>query len=66
MLLLSSGFYQIQLFSKNLFRNTVSVKRFGSRSGQTFYRSRSRSKLFVKFISRHQKSPLARKELMTL
>ena len=40
-----------------------SVKLFGSRSGPTFGRSWSGSKLFAKVISRQQKLPLARKEL---
>ena len=39
------------------------VKLFGSRSGPTFCRSWSGSKLFANVISRQQESPLAQKEL---
>ena len=43
-------------FSKNSFGNTISVKHFRPRSGPTFCRSWSGSKLFAKVISRRQKS----------
>ena len=50
--------------SKKSFRNTISVKQFGSRSRLMLCWSWSGSKLFVKVISsRGQKSSLARKEL---
>ena len=41
-------------FSKNSFGNTISVKHFRPRSGPTFCRSWSGSKLFAKVISRRQ------------
>ena len=45
------------IFFKKIFREHYQcVKRFGSRSGTTFCRSCSWSKLFAKFISRRQKS----------
>ena len=40
------------------------VKQFGFRSGPTFCRSWSWSKLFAKVISRRQKSPLAGKDVV--
>ena len=40
-------FKMIFLFSKNYFRNNISVKQFGSRSGPTFCPSWSGSKLFA-------------------
>ena len=43
-----------------------SVKQFRSRSGLTFCRVWSGSKLFAKVVSRWQKSPLAVKELMNI
>ena len=52
---LDAGFFQYH----------QSVKQFGSRSGPTFCRARSGSKLFAKVNSRQQKSPLACKELNT-
>ena len=48
---------------KNFKEHYQSVKQFGSRSGPTFCRPWSGSKLFAKVISRWQKSPLARKKL---
>ena len=64
MLLLSSAdlFFQNYFFQKNL-SETQGVKRFGPKSGPTFCRSWSGSKLFAKVINRRQRSPLARKEL---
>ena len=51
-------------FFKQIFQEYhQSVKQFGSRSGLTFCRAWSGSKLFAKVISRWQKSPLAGKEL---
>ena len=49
-------FYKIIFFSKNSFRNTIthSVKQFGSRSGLTFCRAWSWSKLIAKVIWRRQ------------
>ena len=53
------------LFFKNIFQEYhQSVKQFGSRSGPTFCRFWSGSKLFAKAITRWQKSPLAGKELI--
>ena len=52
MLFLSSADFSKLTFSKNSFRNTYSVKRFGSGSKQ-----------FSKITSRQQKLPLAGKEL---
>ena len=51
-------------FQKKSFRNTLSVKQFGTRSGPTKCRAWSGSKLFAKDISRRQKLSLAWKELM--
>ena len=45
-------FFHNKLFKKKYFRNTISVKQFGSRSGPTFCWSWSGSKMVVKFISR--------------
>ena len=53
-LLMSADFFSKLTFSKN-YQN---VKLYGSRSGWTFW-----VKLFVKVISRRQKSRLARKEV---
>ena len=54
-------------FSKKFFQEHYqSVKLFRSRSGPTFRRSWSGSKLFAKVSSRRQKSPLARKELKVI
>ena len=50
-------YFSKPLFSKNYFRNTTSVKHFGSRSGPTCCRSWYGSKLFAKIISRWQKAP---------
>ena len=56
-------FFNIKFF-KNVFQEYhQSVIQFGSRSGPTFCRAWSGSKLFSKVISRWQKSPLAGKEL---
>ena len=50
-------------FFKKIFQQYhQSVKQFGSRSGQTFCRAWSGSKLFANVFSRWQKSPLARRE----
>ena len=58
-------FSKIHFFKKKSFRNTIRVsKEFGSRSGPTFCRAWSGSKLFAKVISRWQKSPIVGKELM--
>ena len=56
-------FFFLLNFFKKSFRITISVKQFGSRSGPTFCRAWSGSKLFAKIISIRQKSPQARKEL---
>ena len=56
-------FFNINYFKKLFQKHFQSVKRFGSRSGPTFCRSWSGSKLFAKVIIRRQKMPLARKEL---
>ena len=53
-------------FKKFLQEHYQSVKCFGSRSGPTFCWSWSGSKLFAEFICRRQKSPLARKELLSV
>ena len=53
----------LTFFKKISFRNSMSVKQFGSRSGPRKCRSWSGSKLFAKVISRQQKPPLDRKEL---
>ena len=45
-------FKKSSFFKKNPFRITISVKQFGPRSGPTFCRARSGSKLFAKVISR--------------
>ena len=55
--------FQYSLFQKIVQEHYQSVKRFGSRSGPTFCRSWSESKLFAKVVSRWQKSPIAKKEL---
>ena len=67
MLLLSP----VDLFNELSFRyffreHYQSVKQVGSRSGPTFCRSWSGSKLFAKVISRRQNSSLAGKELNNL
>ena len=64
MLFLLSAYCLKISFFKNFFQEHYqSIERFGSRSGPTFCQCWSGSKLFVKVISRWQKSPLARKEL---
>ena len=63
LLILSADFFQIYFFKKTFQYNYQSVKKFESRSGQRFCQSLSGSKLLAKFISRRQKSPLARKAL---
>ena len=50
-------------FQKKSFRNTISVKQFGSRSGPMVCWAWSGSKMFAKVISRRQKLPLRGKEL---
>ena len=58
-------FFSKWTFSKNSSRNTISVKQFGSRSGLMLCQAWSGSKqLFVKAISRRQKSLIARNKLM--
>ena len=52
------------LFSKLTFSKKSSRKTTWVSNGLAFFRSRSGSKLFAKIISRQQKSPLARKELI--
>ena len=56
-------FFKINFFKKFFQEHYQWVKRFGSKSGPTFCRSWSGSKLFAKVISRWQKSSLARNEL---
>ena len=67
MLLLSADFFQIEFLEKFFqeYNHEQRVKRFGSRSGPTFCRFYSGSKLFAEVISTRQKSPLARTELST-
>ena len=50
-------FFKINFFEKFFQEHYQSDKQFGSRSGPTFWRSCSGSKLFAKVISRRQKSP---------
>ena len=59
----SADFFKIDFFKKKFQEHYQSVKQFGPRSGPTFCRSRSGSKLFAKVISRQQNLPLAGKEL---
>ena len=60
LLLSSADFFKIT-FSEIFFQEHYqSVKQFGPRSGPTFCRSWSGSKLFAKVISRQQKALLAR------
>ena len=67
MFLLSSVDFSMNFISKFSFRNKIkNVKQVGFRSGPTFCRSWSGSKLFAKVISRRQKSSLAGKELNNL
>ena len=54
-------FFKINSFKKLFQEHYQSVKQFESRSGPTFCRSWSGSKLFAKVISRRQKPPLAKK-----
>ena len=54
----------VNFFKNNIFRNTISAKQLGSRSGPTICRAKSRFKLFAKVTSIQQKSRLASKELM--
>ena len=56
-------FFKINLFKKIFQEHHQRVKQFWFRSGATFCRSWSESKLLAKVISRRQKLPLARKEL---
>ena len=64
LLFLSADFFlKINIFKKLFQEHYQSVRQFGSKSRLTFCRSWSRSKLFAKAISTHQKSPLGRKEL---
>ena len=55
-------FFKINLSKKFFQDHYQCVKQLGSRSGLTFCRSCSGFKLFAKFISRQQQSPLTRKE----
>ena len=50
--LASADFFLKTTFSKNSFRNTISVKQLGFRSGLAFCGARSVSKLFANAISR--------------
>ena len=50
-------------FLKTTFRNTISVKQFESRTGQTFCRACSGFKLFSEAMNQQQKSPLESNEL---
>ena len=59
----SVDFFKIDFYKKIFQEYHQSVKQFGLRSGSTFFRARSGSKLFAKVISRRQKSPLAGKEI---
>ena len=62
--------FRLQTFFQNIFlqkffqEHYQNDKQFGPRSRLKFCRSWSGSKLFTKVISRQQKSPLARKELI--
>ena len=56
-------FFKINFFKKFFQQNYQSGKQLGFRSGPTFCRSWSGSKLFAKVISRRQKLQLAMKEL---
>ena len=56
-------FFKINCCKKFFHEHYQNVKQFESRSEMTFCSSRSESKLFVKVISRQQKSLLAGKEL---
>ena len=60
-LLLSAVFFKINFFKKLFQKHYQNVKRFGSRSGPTFCRAWSRSKLFAKIMSRRQNSLLVGK-----
>ena len=60
------GCHLLIFFKNNFFKNVFqehhqNVKRFGSKSGPTFCRSLSGSKLFAKVDSRQKQSPLTRK-----
>ena len=60
--MLGFDFFKINFQKKTNHKYYQSVKRFGSRSGPTFCRALSGSKLFAKIISRQQILPLAGKE----
>ena len=45
-------FFSKSAFLKNSFRKTISVKQLGSRSGPTFYKPWSGTKLFANVVSR--------------
>ena len=59
----SVDFFKINFFKIIFQEYHQSVKQFRSRSGPTFRRAWSGSKLFAKVISRRKKSPLVGKEL---
>ena len=59
-------FFKIYFFEKFFQEHYQRVKPFGFRSGPTFCRTWSGSKLFDKIISRWQKLPLAKKELKSI
>ena len=54
-------FFKLTFFKKTFQEYHQCIKQFGSRSGPTFCRGWSGSKLFAKVISRRKKSPLAGK-----
>ena len=61
-----SDFFKINFFTKLLQEHYQSVKRFGSRPGPTFCRSRSGSKLSAKVISSPLQSTFSKKKSGTL